>query len=131
MFIVARYQQHMQKHLKDLGLGLSEYPALIYLLHHDDPETQVSQTDLAKRMHRDPALVTRAARRLVEKGLISIEPAADNRSRHILRLTERGYEVARSVDDVVWAWEEQVYEDFSEEERLRLNQLLAKLDLPE
>lgn len=131
VFTVTRYQQHMQKCLKEYDIGQSEYPVLIYLVHRDRPGAQVSQTDIAKRQYRDPALITRAARRLAEKGLITIETAADNRARHILHLTDRGRELARTVDDMVWQWEEQAFEGFSDEERRQLKQLLAKLSIPE
>ncbi len=131
MLTVARYQQYMQKRLKEFNLGLSEYPVLIYLVHHDSPDANVSQANIAKRQYRDPALITRSAHRLAEKGFITIETAADNRARHILRLTEHGREVARAVDEVVWEWEERAYEAFTEEERRQLKRLLAKLNPPE
>ncbi|HIW76681.1 MULTISPECIES: MarR family winged helix-turn-helix transcriptional regulator [Gordonibacter] len=131
VYTVTRYQQHMQNLLKEHGIGQSEYPVLIYLVHHDGPDMFVSQSDIAKRQFRDPALITRAAKGLAKKGYITVETSTTNRARHTLRLTPKGRELARLVDDLVWQWEEQAFANFTDEERRTLKQLLAKLNLPE
>lgn len=131
VFTVTRYQQYLTKHLKEFNLGLSEYPVLIYLVHRDTPDAKVSQSDVAQRQYRDPALITRAAKSLAGKGLIDIQSDPSNRARHILTLTAKGREVAHKVDDMVWEWEEQAFSDLSIEERKQLKQLLARLTLPE
>ena len=122
-----RYQQYLSKRLKAFDLGLSEYPILIYLFHRDAPDVKVSQSDIAQRQFRDPAIVTRAAKSLAKKGLINVENDPDNRARHVLTLTAEGRTVAKQVDDLVVAWEEHAFSDMTEEERRQLKRLLARL----
>lgn len=130
---VNHYQTHLAQRLKPYGIGLSEYPVLIYLIHRDDGKravTKVSQSDIAQRQHRDPALITRAAKGLANKGLISVEPDPENRARNVLELTPEGRAVAAEIDGLVTLWEQEAQAGLSPEERAQLNDLLARLQLP-
>lgn len=130
---VNHYQAYLAQRLKPYGIGLSEYPVLIYLVHRDDGERateKVSQSDIAQRQHRDPALMTRAAKGLAKKGLISVVPDPDNRARNVLELTPEGRAVAAEVDDLVTRWEEEAQAELAPEEREQLNNLLARLAAP-
>lgn len=130
---VNHYQSHLAQKLKPFDLGLSEYPVLIYLVHRDDghkPLTKVSQSDIAQRQHRDPALITRAVKGLAKKGLVSVTPDPDNRARNVLELTPEGRVVATEVDGLVTLWEQQAQTALSPAERDQLSDLLARLQLP-
>ena len=130
---VNHYQTHLAKRLKSYDIGLSEYPVLIYLYHRDDgekPLVKVSQSDIAQRQHRDPALITRAAKGLAKKGLISVVPDPDNRARNVLELTPEGRAIAAKVDGLVVRWEKESQAGLTSEERDQLKDLLARLQLP-
>lgn len=131
VFIFTSYQQYLKKRLKNYGVGLSEYPVLIYLVHRDTPEARTSQSDIAQHQYRDPALITRATRSLADKGLINIDIDESNRTRHILSLTPDGREIAKMVDSLVWEWEEQAYADMTDDDRKQITRLLSKLETPE
>ena len=126
VFTVNQYQAYLSRHLKEYRIGSSEYPVLIYLVHREsegDGTLKVSQ-------HRDPALITRAARSLAEKGLITVYPDPENRARNVLRLTPAGREAAVKVEELVSAWEEEAQGGLDEQERRQLGDLLARLELP-
>ena len=133
VFTVNQYQAYLSRHLKEYRIGSSEYPVLIYLVHREsegDGTLKVSQRDIAQRQHRDPALITRAARSLAEKGLITVHPDPENRARNVLRLTPAGREAAVKVEELVSAWEEEAQGGLDEQERRQLGDLLARLELP-
>ncbi|MEB1814288.1 MarR family winged helix-turn-helix transcriptional regulator [Adlercreutzia mucosicola] len=73
---VNRYQAQIVKAVKPYGIGASEYPVLITLRHRELDGVNLegsSQRDIAKRQHRDPALINRVAKSLEAKGLITQE----------------------------------------------------------
>lgn len=133
MYTVNQYQLYLSRRLKEHGIGLSEYPMLIYLVHRGDEDggtAKVSQSDIAQRQHRDPALIARAARSLASKGLITVNQDPDNRARNVLRLTPEGRLVAEKVEELVSAWEDQAQEGLAKDERDQLENLLSRLQLP-
>lgn len=129
---VNQYQMIITRQLRDHNIGASEYPVLIYLVHREGGEEGArgsSQIDIARRQHRDPALITRSARSLEKKGFVTISPDPKNKARNILRLTEKGREVALMVDRMVGEWEERAQADLSEQERAQLESLLSRLNV--
>lgn len=133
MYTVNQYQLYLSRRLKEYGIGSSEYPVLIYLVHREDESegpVKVSQSDIAQRQHRDPALITRAARSLAAKGLITVGQDPDNRARNVLRLTPEGRAAAEKVEELVSAWEEQAQAGLSKSEQDQLENLLSRLQLP-
>lgn len=133
IYTVNRYQQYLLRRLKQYGIGSSEYPVLIYLVHREDESNgaaKVSQSDIAQVQHRDPALITRAARSLAAKGLITVSQDPDNRARNVLRLTAEGRAAAAKVEELVSAWEDQAQADLTKDEQDQLENLLSRLQLP-
>lgn len=133
VFTVNQYQAHLTRQLKEYNIGSSEYPVLIYLIHREiegSGTIKVSQSDIAQRQHRDPALITRAARSLASKGLITVNADPDNRARNVLHLTSEGREAALKVEELVSSWEEETQGSLDEHEREQLNALLARLEPP-
>lgn len=132
VYTVNLYQSHLARHLKEHNIGSSEYPVLIYLVNREaTPELKISQSDIAQQQHRDPALITRAARSLAAKGLIVVSSDPDNRARNVLKLTPAGRDVAVEVEKLVRDWEEQAQSDLDETERTQLDDLLARLTFPQ
>lgn len=132
VFTVNQYQAYLARRLKEFNIGSSEYPVLIYLRHRESESggaLKVSQSDVAQRQHRDPALITRAARSLAAKGMITVNPDPDNRARNVLQLTPEGREAAVKVEELVSAWEEETQSDLNQCEREQLSDLLARLKL--
>jgi MarR family transcriptional regulator, transcriptional regulator for hemolysin len=60
------------------------------LLKVVDERDSLSQTELAKETHRDPASITRTLDLLQKKGLIVRQSIGDNRRQYNLKLTKEG-----------------------------------------
>lgn len=127
---VAQYQGLMSRRLHDFGIGVSEYPVLIYLSKREEEgSTGHSQRDIARRQHRDPALINRATKSLAKKGLLSVSPDPRSGNRQVLQLTDEGRRVAAEVNGLVQSWEDAALAPLSPQERDQLNDLLSRLDV--
>ncbi|MEC4184875.1 hypothetical protein VJ918_08645 [Adlercreutzia sp. R21] len=129
---VNRYQAQMVKALKPYDLGASEYPVLITLRHRErrgESPDGCSQRDVAKRQHRDPALINRVAKSLVAKGLITMEVDQRSRNRRLMKLTDEGRQLADEVIALVTAWEDRAVGPLNAAEEKQLMNLLSRLDI--
>lgn len=129
---VNRYQAQIVKAVKPYGIGASEYPVLITLRHRELDGVNLegsSQRDIAKRQHRDPALINRVAKSLEAKGLITREVDPRSKNRSLMRLTEAGREIGDVVIGMVAAWEERALAPLSEAEEKQLLSLLSRLNI--
>lgn len=129
---VNRYQAQIVKAVKPYGIGASEYPVLITLRHRELDGVNLegsSQRDIAKRQHRDPALINRVAKSLEAKGLITREVDPRSKNRSLMRLTEAGREIGDMVIGMVAAWEERALAPLSEAEEKQLLNLLSRLNI--
>lgn len=106
ILIVESYRHYVRKQLEGTGLGLSEYPILQVLFNcRENGDEGLSQAFIADAMERDPALITRGVKKLVEKGFVEVHQDENNASRHVVCLTAAGLDAARNVNDVIAAWE--------------------------
>lgn len=127
MFSERKYQRFLAPILREHGVGASDYPILLGLFHAKNAGVEaMSQTEIAVHNIQDNALVTRAVRSLTQKGLLTRAVDPSNRSRHLVSLTEKGYEVARSIDASIREWEDGLWDVFGDEEPVA-RRLFAKL----
>lgn len=129
---VNRYQAQIVKAVKPYGIGASEYPVLITLRHRELDGVNLegsSQRDIAKRQHRDPALINRVAKSLEAKGLITMEVDPRSKNRSLMKLTEAGRDIGDQVISMVAAWEERALAPLSEAEEEQLLNLLSRLNI--
>lgn len=81
-------RQYSQKQFDLLGINVSvEQWVLLKVIER---EQTLSQSELAKITHRDPASIGRSLDLLEKKGLIKRKIVANNRRKHNLTLTKEG-----------------------------------------
>ena len=116
-------QMHYGDWLRPYGLGAGQH----YFLWHIAAHPGVSMAELAVNGAYDNGTVTRAIRKLTESGHIRIEPDARDRRAKRLYPTEKGEAMLEPIRQMRGAWFAKVTEGFSEEEKMQLNALMARL----
>ena len=118
MLSERKYQRFLAPILRENGVGASDYPVLLRLYHAQNAGTAaLSQTEIAERTIQDKGLVTRAVRKLVKEGCVTTALDPANKSRHLVSLTEAGYQTAQNIDKSIRQWEDEFWDMFGEEDR--------------
>ncbi|WP_071795957.1 MarR family winged helix-turn-helix transcriptional regulator [Natronohydrobacter thiooxidans] len=105
------------------GLGRDEW-RLLYLLASVEVETSL---ELGRNTSLDKVQVSRAADRLIKKGLIARKPLETDRRLWLYSCTAKGREVFAEVRALVDQRSEAVLQRMSREDRLALERGLAAL----
>jgi DNA-binding MarR family transcriptional regulator len=96
---------------------------LEYVIEHDS----CTQKEIAKAMHITPASAAVTLKRIEKSGLIvRTTDANDSRKNHI-SVTEKGKTALKEFRKICDATDEDMFRDFSLEEREALHQLLVRL----
>jgi len=107
--------------LLDSPFSLTEVRVLYEIAHRDRP----AAVDLCRDLGLDPGYSSRILRRLEKLGLVRRVPAADDRRRQILALTERGRATFADLDARSAREISRLIEPLSEGDRDRLAEILA------
>ncbi|WP_260451589.1 MarR family winged helix-turn-helix transcriptional regulator [Listeria grandensis] len=109
--------------LKKYGLGVGQlrYIATLYQFGG------LSQDEIVKRFMVDKANVARHLHRLEELGMIRREVNQADKRKHRVYLTDKGREVQPLIEDTMKTWSVILTQDFSEEEKEQLIDLLLRM----
>ena len=105
------------------GLSIPEWRIVAILAERD----RISQFDLCAVAHMDKVTVSRAAIKLVERGLVQRAPNLDDKRSHLLSLTPDGRALYEQVVPKALAVEDALIANFSSKEVKQLMNLLARL----
>ena len=97
---------------------------LLRRIHEDGP---LSLGDLAKRTDMDPAATGRQVRQLEADGLVQKGPSSADGRVTFVRVTPRGREVRRRINEVTYRHMEDVLQAWSRRDRGALGELLGRL----
>ncbi len=105
------------------GLSVTEWRVIALLGRYPG----LSATEVTERSGMDKVAVSRAVRRLIEAGRIQRHDSdADRRAKH-LYLSPQGHEVYDAIVPAALAFEREILEALSDEERRTLDALIDKL----
>ena len=113
-----------------LGFRGADVMCLYYLVKYPDG---ITASELARLAAVSRAAMSRTVARLAEDGLVEVGSEEDESSRYRapIRLTERGYEAARPLDDIIHRVLDEVGGELAARQRLQmydsLNHILEKL----
>jgi MarR family transcriptional regulator, organic hydroperoxide resistance regulator len=118
LYIQANRMHHRRAHNRFNELGLGEGQPR--LLKHLAREDGLSQAELARRCHLEPATVTVTLTRMEKNGLV--ERRADETDHRITRIfmTEEGQRMHRILEEMHAEMEEETFEGFAPDEREQL-----------
>lgn len=114
--------------MKQYGVGASEYPVLLVLLVGEMQGIKgISQLEISCAVAKDPALTSRAVKRLESKGLVKIEQDERRKSRNSIMLTDKGRKVARAAYAKTEDWNNEALSALDADQRKALEDALETI----
>lgn len=111
---------YINNELKDVNLSSGLYPLLINVYKNED----ISQEELASKIHVNESTVTRNLNKLEKKGLITKTP---QKRKKIIKVTPKGGEIAQKVLDYDEKWDELIQKNLTQKEFQDFKKLLIKI----
>lgn len=119
--IIHRY--HITKSALSVGLYFGQPNMLEYIMEHE----ACSQKELAAAMHITPASAAVSLKRMEKAELIIRTPDEKDIRKNHIRVTEKGEKALQEFRRICKRTDENMFKDFSEEERNTLHRLLLRL----
>ncbi|HOJ77040.1 MAG TPA: MarR family transcriptional regulator [Bacillota bacterium] len=119
-----KHRKIMQYYLDETGA----YHSQLRLLRVISRNPNASQRDIARLMDISPATIAVSLKKLEKSGYIrKVMDEADNRFNQIT-ITAKGNQIVEQSKRIFEATEHELFEGFTEEEKVTLAQLIQKLD---
>lgn len=112
------------KQMGPFGLGAGQFHFLLALYRNDS----VSQDSLTERMMVDKATTTRALKKLESEGYVRREKDPKDKRKHMVFLTEKGWDIRPDILEVLERWTSLLLRDFTDEEKDQLFEYLERLE---
>lgn len=125
LLLAHEFDSMLEAHTRPYGLGEGEFRVLAALF--SQPAGSAHPTDLCQRASQSPANMSRISDALVRLELITREACESDRRRMVLKITERGEELVRSVLPPTFDHLRSLFGAHSSEERRELIELLKRL----
>lgn len=118
-------EQFADRYTEKLGLSAAQAHILLYILHHSDPGTSLTQ------MHREfgyamPSLCS-MLKRMQKNGFVRAAPCQEDGRRKLLFSTEKAAALEPVLIQALNASSRAAFRDFSEEELGQLSRLQKKM----
>lgn len=113
----------LNQKLKELDLTINQANFLVVI----NTEECLPQSYISKLLNIRGGSVTKALKRLESKGLVEIIPNPENKSKNIVKITEKGKLVTKEFKNMITEIEDEIFKDYSEDEIKRLKITLRDL----
>lgn len=110
----------LNQKLKDVELSSGLYPILINAYKNQN----ISQEELAQKLHVNESTITRNLEKLEKKGLITKTP---EKRKKIINVTKEGEEIAQVIMDYDYEWDEKIKKELTDEEYNNFKKTLIKI----
>jgi MarR family transcriptional regulator, transcriptional regulator for hemolysin len=124
---IRTYRQYAQKQLAENGFHITIDQWLVLKVLSDNP--LATQNELAEKVFKDKASVTRILEILVKSDFLTREFNEENRRRFKLTITKKGKQVLKDVMPTVRRNRKQALKDISEKEMLIAEKVLKKISM--
>ena len=118
IYIVA-----LNKQFKDLDITLNQANFLIVI----NTEKSIPQSYISQLLNIHGGRVTKALKRLENKNLVEIFPDPKNKSKNIVKITEKGKEVTKEFVKIINQIEDEIFSEYTNEEKEKLKVTLREL----
>jgi DNA-binding MarR family transcriptional regulator len=122
---IKTYRQFAQRNIRESGLDITIDQWLVLKTITDHPD--LTQREMAAKVFKDHASITRMIELLVRRGFLKRSPNPADRRQYILELTSEGKAVYEQLVPIVATNRETALEGFSEEEIELLKRLLQRM----
>ncbi len=124
MLVNNKVTETVSAALKPFGVSLQQFNVLRIL--RGQGSTPANLTTLNERMVTKMSNTTRLVDKLLIKGLVERSICEENRRKIEITITNKGLDILKDMDDVMYKTEDVLVEQFSEKELIELNTLLNK-----
>lgn len=113
----------LNNRLKGLDLTISQANFLVVI----NTEECLPQSYISQLLNIHGGSVTKALKRLEAKGLVEINPNPENKSRNIVKITDKGRKVTGEFKKLINEIENDIFSDFTSKEKEKLKISLRNL----
>ena len=124
-YLNLRHQSFIKERMNDLDISPGGFIYLVNIHYHEN----ISQRELADVLFVSEANVAKIVKKLEKNGYIERLPDEDNKSRKILKLTEKGQSTTCTLIRMTHVWEEKVTNYLSDGQIDKLKEMLYDLTL--
>ncbi len=117
----------LDQHIRPYGLSEGEFRVLTML--YSQPDGTANPSELCSRTAQSPANMSRISDALVARALITRDLSAHDRRRMVLRVTQKGEELARRLLPTLWLPLRELIDVLTEAEQRQIIALLKSLAL--
>lgn len=113
----------LNRKLKELDLTINQANFLVVI----NTEESLPQSYISQLLNIRGGSVTKALKRLEEKGFVEINPNPENRSKNIVNITDKGRKVTREFNRTISEIEDEIFKEYSNEEKEKLKIMLRDI----
>lgn len=113
----------LNRKLKELDLTINQANFLIVI----NTEESLPQSYISQLLNIRGRSVTKALKRLEEKGFVEINPNPENKSKNIVKITAKGRIVTEEFKKAITEIEDAIFKDYTSNEKEKLKIMLRDL----
>ncbi|MBE6491025.1 MAG: MarR family transcriptional regulator [Methanobrevibacter sp.] len=113
----------LNRKLKELDLTINQANFLVVI----NTEESLPQSYISQLLNIRGGSVTKALKRLEEKGFVEINPNPENRSKNIVNITDKGRKVTQEFNRTISEIEDEIFKEYSNEEKENLKIMLRDI----
>ncbi|MBQ2652420.1 MAG: MarR family transcriptional regulator [Methanobrevibacter sp.] len=127
MSLIAKgHNKFFDEKLEGTGVSAAELPYIIRIYAESN---KLTQRDLCDLFFVSEPVVARTVKNLESKGFIIRNKDPKNRTRKLLSLTDRGFEISKRMFDINDEWEKAILKDMTSEEIESFKKAMRKIAL--
>ena len=121
--LVKSFEAHFRKDMGSVDVNIGEIPVLLAIYTNEG----LNQIDLVRKFHVTEANISKTTKNLLKKDLIIKKIDAENNTKKLLFLTDKGQEVCNHLLDIFNEWKNELKGDISSEELRAFSTTLDKI----
>ena len=122
-YILLSYNNYLKNKLEDIEITYGELTYIYNIKFFPS----ISQRELAEILFVSEANVAKMVKKLVKKGIVEKRKDESNKSRNVLRLTDKGEELFVKINVITCGWEREITKNLSNDEFFNFKEQLYNM----
>ena len=123
MTLIKSYEAYFRKNIGTVDINIGEIPILLAIYMDEG----LNQIDLVKKFHVTEANISKTTKNLLYKGMIVKKIDAENNTKKLLFLTDKGQDACDKLLKIFKNWNDEVIDDIPMDELKAFSHTLSKL----
>ena len=111
-YILLSYNNYLKDKLEEIEITYGELSYIYNIIFFPS----ISQRELAEILYVSEANVAKMVKKLVRKGIVEKRKDESNKSRNVLRITDKGEEQFVKINVITCGWEREITKNLSNDE---------------